>query len=98
MFYATDREVNDVGPLTFLNKPDAKERLHYGLCEARIEALSSSDPVAVDKGFVNRLQAYASSNDLFSAIIANHPSSVLIHPWISKLVRSRLFGRGLGGI
>jgi esterase/lipase superfamily enzyme len=78
VFYATDREASAVGPLTFLNEPDAKKRLHYGLCEAGIEALSNSDPVAVDKGFVNGLQAYASSNDLFSAIIANHPSSVLI--------------------
>jgi len=78
VFYATDREPGDVGPLTFLNKPDTKERLHYGLCAAGIEVLSNSDPVAVDKGFVNGLQAYAFSNDLFSAIVANHPSGVML--------------------
>ena len=73
VFYATDREPGAQSPLTFLNRRDPKGQLHYGFCDAGVEELSSEDPVAVDKGFVNGLQPYSSANDLFSSILQDLP-------------------------
>lgn len=78
IFYATDRQPGVLSPLTFLNRPDPQEQLHYGLCDAGIEVLSNEDLVAVDKGFVNGLYAYASTKELFSAVAASHSSGVMV--------------------
>jgi esterase/lipase superfamily enzyme len=77
VFYVTNRRPANQHTIEFDNAPDPNGQLHYGVCNAGIEELSTADPVSVDKGFVKQLIP-SSRDELFTSLSNTQNSNALL--------------------